>query len=108
MIKEATKTGYKEAYPGDSVNLEQLSSKTRRGRVGKEVAQTLTTSCNQAVVVDDVIRLGGLYDDEKSTHQAGSIYDKNGVDPTLNTMQGGYRQTMITEEDDDIDEFLNS
>lgn len=49
-VKEATKQGYAEAYPGDSVNLEHINSKTRRGRVGKEVAQTLTTSCNQAVV----------------------------------------------------------
>lgn len=50
-VREATKLGYAEAYPGDSVNLEQPNSKTRRGRVGKGVAQTLTTSCNQAVVV---------------------------------------------------------
>ena len=107
-VREATKKGYAEAYPGDSINLEQPNSKTRRGRVGKEVAQTLTTSCNQAVVVDDVVRLGGIYDDEKSTHQAGSIYDKNGVAPTLTNMQGGYRQPMITEENDDIDDFLNS
>lgn len=50
-VREATKKGYAEAYPGDSVNLEHPNSKTRRGRVGKEVAQTLTTSCNQGVVV---------------------------------------------------------
>lgn len=49
-IKEATKQGYAEAEPGDSVNLEQPNSKTRRGRVGKGIAQTLTTSCNQGVV----------------------------------------------------------
>lgn len=49
-VKEATKKGYKEAYPGDSVNLEHPDSKTRRGRVGNQIAQTLTTSCNQAVV----------------------------------------------------------
>lgn len=85
-VKEATKQGYASAYPGDSVNLEHPNSKTRRGRVGKEVAQTLTTSCNQAVVVPDVVRLGGLYDTEKSTRQAGSVYDKNGVSPTLSTM----------------------
>lgn len=48
-IREATKSGYAEAYPGDSVNMAQPNSKTRRGRVG--VAQTLTTSCNQAVVL---------------------------------------------------------
>lgn len=50
FVKEATKKGYAEAAEGDSINLEQPNSKTRRGRVGKGVAQTLTTSCNQAVV----------------------------------------------------------
>lgn len=55
-IKEATKKGYKEAYDGDSVNLEQPNSKTRRGRVGNQVAQTLTTSCNQGVVNNYRIR----------------------------------------------------
>lgn len=49
-IKEATKQGYAEAEPGDSVNLEQPNSKTRRGRVGKGIAQMLTTSCNQGVL----------------------------------------------------------
>lgn len=49
-VKEATKKGSAEIYEGDSVNLEQPNSKTRRGRVGKGYAQTLTTSCNQAVV----------------------------------------------------------
>ena len=50
IVKEATKKGYTEALPGDSINLEQPNSQTRRGRVGHGVAQTLTTSCNQAVV----------------------------------------------------------
>lgn len=50
IVPEATKKGYAEAEPGDSINLEQPNSKTRRGRVGKGVAQTLTCSCNQAVV----------------------------------------------------------
>ncbi len=52
VVREATKKGYADAYEGDSINLEHPHSKTRRGRVGKQVAQTLTTSCNQAVVVD--------------------------------------------------------
>ena len=50
IVREATKKGYAEAEVGDSINLEQPNSKTRRGRVGKGVAQTLTTSCNQATV----------------------------------------------------------
>ena len=44
LIKTATKQGYEEATDGDSVNLAYPESKTRRGRVGKQVAQTLTTS----------------------------------------------------------------
>lgn len=52
-IREATKRGYKLAEPGDSVNLEQPNSKTRRGRVGKGITNTLTTSDNQGVVIRD-------------------------------------------------------
>ena len=50
-VKEATKQGFAIANLGDSINLSNPNSKTRRGRVGKQVAQTLDTSCNQAVIV---------------------------------------------------------
>ena len=53
LIKEATKKGYAEAVEGDSVNFEQPNSKTRRGRVGKQVVQTLNTSPQQGVVVNE-------------------------------------------------------
>ena len=45
----------------------------------------------------DVTRKYGVFDTEKSKHQAGSVYDKNGLAPTLDTMQGGYRQPCIEE-----------
>ena len=50
LIKEATKTGYKEAGPGDTVDLGYAGSNTRRGRVGRDIAHTLETSCIQGVV----------------------------------------------------------
>ena len=50
-VNSATKKGYEEAKEGDSINFSVPGSKTRRGRVGKEVAQTLDTSCNQAVLI---------------------------------------------------------
>lgn len=53
LVKEATRKGYAEAYEGDSINLEQPNSKTRRGRVGHGVAQTLTTSPQQGVVINE-------------------------------------------------------
>jgi DNA (cytosine-5)-methyltransferase 1 len=49
-VKSATSVGYEEATYGDSVNLAQPNSDTRRGRVGKQKAQTLETSCNQGVI----------------------------------------------------------
>lgn len=56
-VKEATKKGYAIAFDGDSINLEYPTSKTRRGRVGKQCAQTLTTSPQQAVVLRDFLEL---------------------------------------------------
>ena len=52
-VRQATKKGYDIAYPGDSINLEQPNSTTRRGRVGRQISNTLTTSCNMAVVVKE-------------------------------------------------------
>lgn len=49
-IKEATKQGYSVAHIGDSINLAMPDSQTRRGRVGGQMAQTLDTQCNQAVI----------------------------------------------------------
>ena len=50
LIKEATKKGYKEAQPGDTVDLGYAGSNTRRGRVGRDIAHTLETSCIQGIV----------------------------------------------------------
>ncbi|VIP51338.1 DNA methylase [Streptococcus pneumoniae] len=45
--------GYQEAEIGDSVNLSHPNSKTRRGRVGKQIANTLLTGESQGVVEPD-------------------------------------------------------
>ena len=52
-ITEATSQGYAEAEIGDSVNLSHPNSKTRRGRVGKQIANTLLTGESQGVVEPD-------------------------------------------------------
>jgi len=59
-VKSATKKGYETATEGDSINLERPDSETRRGRVGKGVAQTLDTGCNQGVLT----KIEGWYDKE--------------------------------------------
>ena len=55
-VPSATKKGFEEAEDGDSISLEHPSSKTRRGRVGKGVAQTVNTGNGQAVVKEFKIR----------------------------------------------------
>ena len=51
-VSEATKQGYAECRVGiDSVNFAVPNSKTRRGRVGREIANTLDTGCNQGIFV---------------------------------------------------------
>lgn len=52
-VKEATSKGYAEAEVGDSVNLSHPNSKTRRGRIGKQVANTLLTGESQGVIEPD-------------------------------------------------------
>lgn len=48
-VREAVAKVNPLATEGDSINISVPSSKTRRGRVGKQVAQTLDTACNQVV-----------------------------------------------------------
>ena len=52
LVKVVTNNskGYDIAKEGDTINLQNINSKTRRGRVGKGVAQTLDGKCEQAVV----------------------------------------------------------
>ena len=50
-VKEATSKGYAEV--GDSVNLSHPNSKTRRGRVDKQIANTLLTGESQGVIEPD-------------------------------------------------------
>ena len=50
-IRKATKLGYAKATIEDSVNLAYTESTKRRGRVGKGISNTLTTSDNMGVIV---------------------------------------------------------
>ena len=56
IIKANTKKGYEEVKEGDSLNLSVPSSKTRRGRVGKGVSQTIDTGMHQHTIKDMRIR----------------------------------------------------
>ena len=54
LIKEATKRGYSEAEPGDSVDTSYADQNKKRARVGHGIAYTLTTNADKAVVDADM------------------------------------------------------
>lgn len=98
VIKEATKKGFAEAEIGDSINVSFPNSKTRRGRVGKKVAQTLDTQCMQGTLSDnyrirrltpkECFRLQGFPDDlfEKArlVNSDSQLYKQAGNAVTVN------------------------
>lgn len=59
------------------------------------LCSTLTTNKGEGIKILTSERLGGMFDDEKGKHQAGSVWDIEQLAPTLDTMQGGYRQPCI-------------
>lgn len=83
-IKNATKKGYDEAVDGDSVNLQYPDSKTRRGRVGHGVSQTLMANDSMGVV--EGIKVIRNY--MPSNHDASRIVDSDGLAPTVKENHG--------------------
>lgn len=83
-VKEATKQGYAMAAVGDAVNIQFPNSETRRGRVGKQMANTLEASgVNQGVVE----RVGNV--NPSGNGMNGNVYAIDaGLSPTLTTNKG--------------------
>ena len=78
-------------------------------KINLDVARPLTTDQNKRAGttnylsddlpsnynLNEVVRKYGVFDKENQKHQAVSVYDENGLSPTLDTMQGGWRQPCI-------------
>lgn len=90
-------------------NNEKWSGNNNQSLINKSVATTINTGegqrrCDASNYISTdlpentdlkAIRKYGIFDTEKSIHQAGSVYDEEWLSPTLDTMQGGYRQPCI-------------
>ena len=63
-----------------------------------ELDSVVPTLCARDYKDPQCVRIGGLYDSEKTKHQAGSVYDTEGVCATLSTMQGGNQEPIIVED----------
>lgn len=101
QIKSATKQGYELASVGDSINLSMPKSETRRGRVGKQVAQTLDCACNQAGVEQyrirkltprECLRLQDFPDTFKQVISDSQLYKQAGNSMTVAVLEMIFRQ----------------
>lgn len=106
-IKNATKQGYLEANDGDSVNIAYPESETRRGRVGKEVSQTL--QCNDSMGVVENLRIRKLtprevwrlmgFDDEdfdkaSKVNSNTQLYKQAGNSIVVNVLEAIFRELL--------------
>ena len=83
-VREATKQGYALAERGDNVNVSYPTSKTRRGRVGKQVAQTLQAGeVNQGVVINPLKNKT-----DYGWHFEQAVYDSQGITRTVKANGG--------------------
>ena len=112
LIKEATKRGYKEANPGDSVDLGYYGSNTRRGRVGRDIAHTLETSSIQGIVEHggrirrlmprECLRLQGFEEDQIDRLLAitsdAQAYKQAGNSVTVNVIEAIGRRIRAVDE----------
>lgn len=90
--KEATKQGYAIAEEGDSINIQFPNSDTRRGRAGKECAQTLEASCNQATLAKDKpVLVGGIGEKNFGSQyrQGNRVYDSEAIAMCLHSQPVG-------------------
>lgn len=118
-LKDMLEDGVDEKYYISNEMIEYISAKGTKNfkncdsRINLEVARPLTTDQNKragttnylsdglpenfdlSAIDIKAVRKYGIFDTETSKHQAGSVWDKEGLAPTLDTMQGGYRQPCI-------------
>jgi len=90
IIPSNTKQGYEIAEEGDSVNLQQPNSTSRRGRVGHGIAQTLETQSFQIVIVGNLKGEDG--------HNVHNVVSDQGISPTVRSNHGKVQPGQVAPE----------
>lgn len=100
-ICEATAVGVAFGRYGDAINIAYPGSKTRRGRIGVEVAQAVLTGCTQVVIEerrcnmeDKDIEVVGMLDIDAYDHSR-RVHGENGISPTATAVSGGTHHIKI-------------
>lgn len=105
-VKQGTKKGFDIALPGDSINMSFPSSLTRRGRVGKQVSQTLDCACSITAVEEDFrirkltprecFRLQDFPDTFKQVVSNSQLYKQAGNSISVNVMEMIFNQIELS------------
>ena len=96
-IKENTKKGYKMAYEGDSIDLGYPGMNSRRGRVGRNIAHTLTTGSHQGTLHFVDMSVPPLVTEHArclNTRQDSSIHNHKGEPDCLLSMNGEEKELV--------------
>ena len=75
----------------DVAYIDAYNRSIRKDDISCAITTRVDASNNSYVAV----RKYGIFDKNGKKHQAGSVYDVNGLSPTLDTMNGGWRQPCI-------------
>lgn len=95
-LKDMLEDNVDEKYFLNDTQIERISKSTfNQAKSRIQENNECDTLCARDYKDPKCVRVGGIFDTDNSTHQAGSIYDTNGLSPTLDTMQGGWRQPCV-------------
>lgn len=99
LVNEGTKKGYTEAYEGDSINVSYPNNIKKRGRVGKQVSQTILASNVNMGTVEKTDKLLCLNNQDGKTSIQDRVYNTRGIMPTVTA---GNFKSNIAEETNNI------
>lgn len=92
LVREGTKKGYTEAMEGDSINYSYPMNIKKRGRVGKEVSQTLLASNTNMATLEKTDKPMCINNENGKTSLQDRVYDTQGIMPTITA--GNFRSNI--------------
>lgn len=94
-VNEGTKQGYTKAVDGDSINVSYPNNTKKRGRVGKQISQTILASNNNMATLEQTDKIICINNKQGKTSVQDRIYDTEGI---MATVTAGHFNPKIAED----------
>ena len=92
LVNEGTKKGYTKAFEGDSLNVSYPRNINKRGRVGKQVSQTILASNMNMATLEKTDKPICINNNKEQPSLQDRIYDTKGISTTITT--GNFRPNI--------------